>query len=134
MPEQLIPRREKGKIWSHVRQKWLNETPEESVRQEYLCLLVNEYGYSIEQIDEEVSLPGERGNKNARADFVVWRTVEERRKGKTALIVVECKAENVAIDQKTYEQGANYANNERAKFFVAHNRRRTKFFKVDLRP
>jgi type I restriction enzyme M protein len=122
----------KGQIWSHVRAKWLVETPEELVRQEYLCLLVNEYGFTVEQIDEEVSLPGDRGNKNARADFVIWRTVEERKAGKTALIVVECKADNVAIDQKTYQQGANYANNERAKFFVAHNRRSTKFFKVDL--
>lgn len=61
----------KGHIWSHVRAKWLVETPEELVRQEYLCLLVNEYGFSLEQIDEEVSLPGGRGNKNARADFVI---------------------------------------------------------------
>jgi len=134
MREQLDVRqnKSKGQIWSHVRAKWLVETPEELVRQEYLCLLVNEYGYVLEQIDEEVSLPGERGNKNARADFVIWRTVAERKAGKTALIVVECKADNVAIDQKTYQQGANYANNERAKFFVAHNRRSTKFFKVDL--
>ena len=36
----------KGKIWSHVRKKWLEETPEERVRQEYLCVLVNEYGYN----------------------------------------------------------------------------------------
>lgn len=134
MFEQLSIRqnKSKGQIWSHVRAKWLIETPEELVRQEYLCLLVNEYGYTLEQIDEEVSLPGARGNKHARADFVVWRTVEDRKAGKTALIVVECKADNVAIDQKTYQQGANYANNERARFFVAHNRRSTKFFKVDL--
>jgi type I restriction enzyme M protein len=132
MPEELKTRRQKGQIWSHVRNKWLLETPEEAVRQEYLCILVNDYGYSLEQIDEEVSIPGDRGNKNARADFVIWRTVEERREHKTALIVVECKADNVAIDQKTYQQGANYANNERAKFFVAHNRRSTKYFKVDL--
>ncbi|MBE2204215.1 MAG: N-6 DNA methylase [Chthoniobacterales bacterium] len=130
--EPLTVRRQKGQIYSHVRKKWLNETPEEAVRQEYLCLLVNEYGFSLGQIDEEVSLPGDRGNKNARADFVIWRTVEERKAGRTALIVVECKADNVAIDQKTYQQGANYANNERARFFVAHNRRSTKFFKVDL--
>lgn len=122
----------KGQIWSHVRAKWLLETPEELVRQEYLCLLVNEYGFKLEQIEEESTLPGERGNKNARADFVIWRTVEDRKSNKTALIVVECKADNVAIDQKTYQQGANYANNERVKFFVAHNRRSTKFFKVDL--
>jgi type I restriction enzyme M protein len=132
MPEQLNVRREKGKIWSHVRQKWLNETPEESVRQEYLCILVNEYGFAIEQIDEEVSAPGERGTKNARADFVIWRTIQDRRDGKTSLIVVECKADNVAIDQKVYVQGANYAQFERAKFFVTHNRRSTKFWKVDL--
>lgn len=134
MPNQLEVRQNKakGQIWSHIRAKWLFETPEELVRQEYLCLLVNEYGYTVEQIDEEVSLPGERGNKNARADFVIWRSIDERKAGKTALIVVECKADNVAIDQKTYQQGANYANNERAKFFVAHNRRSTKFFRVDL--
>lgn len=83
MPEQLVIRqnKSKGQIWSHVRAKWLVETPEELVRQEYLCLLVNEYGFSLEQIDEEVSLPGDRGNKNARADFVIWRSVEERNRG-----------------------------------------------------
>jgi hypothetical protein len=32
-----------GKIFSHIRQKWLIETPEERVRQEYVCSLVNEY-------------------------------------------------------------------------------------------
>jgi type I restriction enzyme M protein len=132
MPEHLAVKRQKNQIWSPIRQKWLDETPEEAVRQEFLCVLVNEYGYSIEQIDEECSLPGERGNKHARADFVIWRTVEDKRKGNTALIVVECKADTVAIDQKTYDQGANYANNERVKFFVAHNRRSTKFFRVDL--
>jgi len=95
-------------------------------------MLVNDYGFSLEQIDEEVTLPGSRGNKNARADFVIWRTIQDRKAGDTALIVVECKADNVAIDQKTYQQGANYANNERVKFFVAHNRRSTKYFKVDL--
>ena len=132
MPDQFRIRREKGKIWSHVRQKWLNETPEESVRQEYLCVLVNEYGFSVEQIDEEVSAPGERGTKDARADFVIWRTIQDRRDGKTALIVIECKADNVTIDQKVYVQGANYAQYERAKFFVTHNRRSTKFWKVEL--
>ena len=132
MKSPITVRREKSKIWSHIRQKWLEETPEEAVRQEYLCVLVNEYGYSVEQMDEECHPPGKRGNKHARADFVIWRTLEDKKAGKTALIVVECKADNVAIDQDAYDQGANYANNERAKFFVAHNRRSTKFFKVDL--
>ena len=72
MSEPLTVRRQKNQIWSPIRQKWLYETPEEAVRQEYLCVLVNEYGFALAQMDEEVSLPGERGNKNARADFVLW--------------------------------------------------------------
>ncbi len=35
----VIQRNEQGKIWSHIRQKWLIETPEERVRQEYVCSL-----------------------------------------------------------------------------------------------
>ena len=97
------------------------ETPEEHVRQEYLCVLVNEYGYSIDQIDEEQSVTG-KGSGDARADFLIWRTAQEKADGKTAFIVVECKADNVTIDGKTYGQGANYAQYERARFFFAtHN-------------
>ena len=49
---------EKGKIWSHVREEWLDETPEETVRQEYLCILVNEYGFRLDQMDEELEVTG----------------------------------------------------------------------------
>lgn len=41
----LEPQRKNGKIYSYARSVWLVETPEESVRQEYLCTLVNEYGF-----------------------------------------------------------------------------------------
>lgn len=128
---QVKVERKNGEIYSHIRKKWFVETPEESVRQEYLCVLVNEYGYSTEQIAEELSVTG-RGSGDARADFLVWRTPQEKVDSKTALIVVECKADNITIDGKTYEQGANYAQYERAKFFVTHNNRETKFWKVDL--
>lgn len=123
--------RKNGEVYSHIRKKWLVETPEESVRQEYLCALVNEYGYGLDQIAEELSVTG-RGSGDARADFLVWRTPQDKTDSKTALIVVECKADNVTIDGKTYGQGANYAQYERAKFFVTHNNRETKFWKVDL--
>jgi type I restriction enzyme M protein len=62
---QLEVQRQDGKIWSHIRQKWLNETPEEKVRQEYLCVLVNEYGFALEQMAEEESVTG-RGSGQAR--------------------------------------------------------------------
>ena len=50
--------RKDGKIWSHIRRKWLVETPEESVRQEYLLVLLHEYDYDLEQMDEEVEVTG----------------------------------------------------------------------------
>ena len=82
-----------GKIWSHVRQKWLIETPEERVRQEYVCSLVNEYEYSIEQMEEEMTPPGARGTANARADIVIWRTIGEKKSKENPLIVVECEGD-----------------------------------------
>lgn len=42
-----------NKIYSPLRDKWLVLTPEEQVRQNYICRLVNVYGYSLEQMDEE---------------------------------------------------------------------------------
>ncbi|MGY2897105.1 type I restriction enzyme HsdR N-terminal domain-containing protein [Deinococcus sp. UYEF24] len=63
-----------GKIYSHIRRKYLVETPEERVRQEYLLSLVNEYGFGVEQIGEELDLGGGRGSAQARADFVIWRS------------------------------------------------------------
>ena len=111
---------------------WLVETPEETVRQEYVCTLVNEYGFTLAQMDEEIRVAGRRGTGNAKADILVWRTPGDKDAGKHAFIVVECKADNVSIDPHSYQQGANYAQYEQAPFFVAHNNRQTKVFKVDL--
>ena len=116
-------------IWSPLRQKWLIETPEESVRQEYLCVLVNDYGFRLDQIAEELPVTG-RGSAHARADFVVWRTAQDRLDNNSPLIVVECKADNVTIDRTVYDQGENYARLSNARFFVTHNRRETKRWRV----
>ena len=40
---------ENNKIYSPIRDKWLVLTPEEQVRQNYICRLVNVYGYDIVQ-------------------------------------------------------------------------------------
>lgn len=53
-----IKRDGQGKIWSCLRNKWLVETPEETVRQNFLPVLVNEYGYALEQMDEELDKHG----------------------------------------------------------------------------
>ena len=74
-----------GKIFSHARQKWLEETPEERVRQEYLLVLVNEYGFRLAQIAEEMEVTG-RGSGHARADYVIWRSMQDRADGKNPLL------------------------------------------------
>ncbi len=43
----------KSEIRSHLRKLRLVETPEERMRQEYVCTLVNEYGYSLDRTAEE---------------------------------------------------------------------------------
>jgi hypothetical protein len=63
-------KRDKGKIWSHVRSRWLVETPEETVRQEYLLVLINKYGFVLDQNSEEMSawLEGDLAALAWRAD------------------------------------------------------------------
>lgn len=77
MPNQsLSVRKQAGKIWSHIRQTWLVETPDERVRQKYVCTLVNHFGHSLDQMDEEVCT--QHGRDSGRADGVIWRTVQHK--------------------------------------------------------
>ena len=123
---------EGNKIYSPLRDKWLVLTPEEQVRQSYICRLVNVYGYDLEQMDEELKVNNShRGQGKARADIVIWKSKEDKKKNKAAFIVVECKAETVKIRQEDYYQGANYAAWSGASFFVTTNEKETKFFRVD---
>jgi type I restriction enzyme M protein len=126
---QLVLVHREGTIWSPLRKIWLVETPEEFVRQEFLCILVDDYAYKLNQISEEMEVTG-RGSAGARADFVVWRIPQDKVDNKSPLMVVECKADNVTIDRSVYGQGENYARLTNARFFVTHNRRETRFWRV----
>ena len=66
-----------NKIFSPLRQKWIPLTPEEMVRQQYLQVLADEYGFAHAQITEEMEVTG-RGSAQARADFVIWRTPQDK--------------------------------------------------------
>ncbi len=118
-----------NEVFSLVRQKWVQLTPEERVRQEFLRVLVNEYGYVPDQIGEELEVTG-RGSGHARADLVIWRSAQEKSDNKNPLIVVECKADNVTIKPSDYGQGDNYARLTGASFFVTHNSKETKYWRV----
>ena len=107
--------------------------PEEEVRQKYICRLVNNYGFSIEQMDQEIQVNNsQRGQGAARADIVVWKSKEDKLSDpqKSPIIIVECKAESVTIHEEDYYQGYNYASWAGADFFVTTNLKETRIFKV----
>lgn len=121
-----------GKIYCPLVDKWLIAKPEEKVRQRYICVLVNEYGYSLDQMGQEIKVNNSyRGRGKARADIVIWKSKEDKDDKKAAFIVAECKAENVKIRVEDYYQGFNYASWAHADFFVTTNEKETKFFNVD---
>lgn len=125
-------KRENGKIFCPLTNSWHIETPEEKVRQEYIKKLVEDYGYSLDQMAQEIKVNNShRGQGKARADIVVWKSKEDKYNSKAAFIVVECKAENVRIREEDYYQGYNYASWAGASFFVTTNEKETKYFNVD---
>lgn len=121
-----------NKIFAPLKGKDLVLTPEEKVRQEYIVHLVNHYGYSLEQMEQELQVNNsKRGQGKARADIIIWQSPEEKEKRKKPVIVIECKAEHITIREEDYYQGLNYASWAGAKFFVTTNMKDTKFFRVN---
>lgn len=88
------------RVWDPLRKKWLVCTPEEWVRQHLLNHLLIDLGCpaSLTGLERTLTLNG----LTKRADIVVHDPA-----GK-ALLLVECKAPNVRIDQRVFEQAARY--------------------------
>ena len=120
-----------NKIFAPLKDKWLVSTPEERVRQEYICRLVNHYGYDLNQMEQEIQVNNSsRGQGKARADIVIWKSVSAKKEDASAAIVIECKAEHITIREEDYFQGYNYAAWAGADFFVTTNLKETRVFKV----
>lgn len=121
-----------NKIFAPLKNKELVLTPEERVRQEYICRLANHYGYELAQMDQELQVTNShRGQGKARADIVVWKSASAKSNDDAATIVVECKAEHITIREEDYFQGYNYAAWAGADFFVTTNLKETRVFKVN---
>lgn len=121
-----------NKIYAPLKDKWLIITPEEKVRQEYICKLVDNYGFSLEQMAQEVQVNNsQRGQGKARADIVIWKSKEDKTEENNAAIVIECKAEQITIREEDYFQGYNYASWAGADFFVTTNLKETRIFRVN---
>lgn len=90
---------ERRKIWDPVRRLWISLSPEEMVRQLILCHLL-EVGFSSRLIQVEKTIIYNQMPR--RFDIVAYH------KDLVPFVLVECKAPNIKIDQKVFDQIAQY--------------------------
>jgi hypothetical protein len=87
-------------LFDVIRKKEIVLTPEEWVRQHFVQYLINQKQYP------KTLIKLEGGHKlhgmPKRSDIVVFNTTGQK------ILLVECKAPSVPIDQKTFEQIARY--------------------------
>ena len=103
----------KSLIFDAFRHRWVRLNPEEWVRQHFVRYLVEEKHYPASLISVERSL---RFNKQEfRADAVIFSTA-----GKP-LLVVECKAPEVAVSQKVFDQIIRYNFEFQVDFLIVTN-------------
>ncbi len=96
-------------VFCEWRRKFVRLTPEEWVRQTFLTRLMTDYGYPKEKIAVEVFLGGKR------ADAVVYSEALQ------PLMIIEFKAETVALTQKTLDQAAVYNRQLHVPYLILHN-------------
>ena len=88
--------KEKQFIYDLVRRKNVVLTPEEWVRQHFVNYLITEKNYPQERIANEVTVL--LNGMSRRCDTVVYNQFLE------PIVIVECKAPSVPINQEVFEQ------------------------------
>ena len=104
---------EKKEIFDEVRKSWIVLTPEELVRQHVLRWMteVKKYPASLLAVEKTIEINGMK----RRCDIVAYS-----RSG-NPIVVVECKAPDVKIDQDVFDQAARYNLKLNAKLFLLTN-------------
>jgi len=102
------------------RKKYVRYTPEEYVRQQFLHMLVEQYHYPESLIAVEVQLATGR-----RADAVVYNQALK------PLVLIEFKAETVAITPKVLDQIAVYNRQFSVPYLILSNGPQTVVARVE---
>ena len=116
-----------NKIFLPLKNIWVAYSSEEELKQEFIVRLVNSYGYSLEQLDQDVQI------KRHRADIAIWKSIEDKIQNRipSIIIAIECKAEHIKIKESDYSKGYSFASSINASFFIAVNQKETKVFHVN---
>ncbi len=116
-----------NKIYAPLLEKWVANTQEEKLKQEFISFLVEKYGYALEQLGQDVQI-----KKRFKADIAIWKNIEEKKKKKkpSIIVAVECKAEHISIKKEDYLTGLKFAEAVEADFFIAKNLKEKKVFHI----
>ena len=100
-------------IFDFIRRKFVILTPEEWVRQNFLRYLVDEKKYPAPLIAVEMEF--KLNNLSKRSDAVVYNKLGN------PILIIECKASSVKIDQKVFDQIARYNMKLNVEYLIVTN-------------
>ena len=101
------------KVFDPIRKKRVAMSPEESVRQNLIKYLTSQKGYPETLISVETSL--KCAGMGKRCDILVYD------KNGVALMLIECKAPEIPINKKVFEQISVYNLTVKAPFVLITN-------------
>lgn len=107
----------KEQVFCEWRRQWVRLTPEEWVRQNLLHRLVENFNYPMSLIGVEV--PIRVGEVQKRCDAIVFT------RDMHPIVLIECKAEHVALTQKVMDQAVVYNRSLRVPYLMLHNGEQT---------
>ncbi|MFZ4863262.1 restriction endonuclease subunit M [Sphingobacterium sp. Mn56C] len=106
---------------------WIARSPEEEIRQNYICRLVNTYGFTIQQMTQDYDY-STLTDKKINFDILVWKNETSRMDNEKPLICIECKSDSIIIIPEDYFIGIDISKQIGAEFFVATNSKQTKIY------
>lgn len=104
---------EQPQIFDRLRKLWVKLTPEEWVRQNVLQMMLEELNFPSSYISVEKEI--QVGQLKKRFDLLIYDASHQ------PWMLVECKAPEVALSQKTAEQMLNYQQVLQTKYMVITN-------------
>lgn len=109
-------------IFDYTRKKYIQNSPEEWVRQNFILYLYKKKGYPINLMSTEKKT--KINGINFRTDIVCYNKI-----GKPILLI-ECKSQNIKINIKAFDQLINYQSSLNANYMVITNGNKTICFNI----
>jgi len=103
----------KEQIFCAWRHRWVRLTPEEWVRQQLLHHMIEQLDYPASLIAVEKAI--RVGDAAKRCDAIVYDAALQ------PIMLIECKAENVPLTQKTLDQAITYNRKLNVPFLLLSN-------------